>query len=593
MVTLIIMIQNAREEQILKAAFEQRGVKVILSQPTYQNYVMILQYIPDIVFIELPHICIEQLAFAKRLRAYKRTKTIPIAGYGEKIDEMVKTGINRSGFTLYMERPLKFSVLLKVFGQLLKGQGKSFSAPPQPSDKEKDIELIINSDALPMQKIEAMIRHISSLLAFPFTVAKVLQISQNEKSGASNLAQAIVSDPSISTHILKVANSVFFASANHRITSIKDAIVRIGFNETRKIVMGMHVMKLFEKESKNSGFDRVDFWYNYLIVGLISERVAKLIGDVNIETAFLAGLLHDLGIILLDEFLSQVFEKALEKTTSVGGHFIDVQKELYNVHHNDLIAGLFPLWKLPQEITDAINFQFRVEEFEGVFDTPGKKIALCIAIGSQVAKVVHIGRECDEFVYPFSDTLFKYAKLKTGISKAFMTNFTDDLAIYQTFLGLESRTFTCEIGGIEDPAKYTISIFAPQPYIFIPIDLHLRKNGFTVHYLQALSLKNESTACCIIYDTSGKMTFNGERIFQSDNESESVSSQVSDNIIFIGQSSEAPEGLPAHFHYLPSKFDLRVFDSILGKIISEKENNAPGGDRSTGDEMVTAIEVNE
>jgi HD-like signal output (HDOD) protein len=632
------MIQNEREEQILKAAFEQRGVKVILSKPTYQNYVMILQYIPDMVFVELPHICIEQLAFAKRLRAYKRTKTIPIAGYGEKIDEMVKNGISQSGFTLYIERPLKFSMLLKVFGQLLKNQGKSFSTPTVQTDKEKDLDLILNSDALPMQKIEAMVRHISALLAFPFTVAKVLQISQNEKSGASNLAQAIVSDPSISTHILKVANSVFFACANNRITSIKDAIVRIGFNETRKIVMGMHVMQLFKKESKNSGFDRVDFWYHSLIVGLISERVAKLIGDINSETAFLVGLLHDLGIILLDEFLSPVFERALEMTASAGGHFIDVQTELFNVNHNDLIAGLFPIWKLPQEMTDAIVLQFKLDTLGESFDTQGKKLAVCVAIGSQIAKTVHIGRECDEFVYPISDAYLKYAKLNTGITKGFISNFYDDLTKYQSFLGLETRTFAPEIPGVEETGNYTIAIFSPQPFVFIPAEVHLRNAGFKLIYLQSLTQKNVQYDCLIIYDIAGHLSLNGGIVTQNQFESESdgitqksivdnneasgdartekMNSLLSElkcnvmggvkndsndsnesvNCIFIGQSDEQPEGFPEKFHYLPSKFDLRMLDVLIGKILVKEDpsiiESETGSDRnSTGEKTSSNVKV--
>jgi HD-like signal output (HDOD) protein len=606
------MIQNEREEQILKAAFEQRGVKVILSKPTYQNYVMILQYIPDMVFIELPHICTEQLAFAKRLRAYKRTKTIPIAGYGEKIDEMVKNGISGSGFSIYIERPLKFSMLLKVFGQMLKTQGKSFSAPPEQTDKEKDLDLILNSDALPMQKIEAMVRHISALLAFPFTVAKILQITQNEKSGASNLAQAIVSDPSISTHILKVANSVFFASAHHRITSIKDAIVRIGFNETRKIVMGMHVMQLFKKESKNSGFDRVDFWYHSLIVGLISERVAKLIGDINSETAFLVGLLHDLGIILLDEFLSPVFERALEMTASAGGHFIDVQTELFNVNHNDLIAGLFPLWKLPQEMTDAIVLQFKLDTLGESFDTLGKKLAICVSIGSQIAKTVHIGRECDEFVFPIPDTYLKYAKLNTGITKGFISNFYDDLTKYQSFLCLETRTFASEIPGVEEPGKYTIAVFSPQPFIFIPAEVHLRNAGFKVLYLQSLTQKNVQYDCLIIYDIQGHLSFNDGVVSENQSEGEfdggnqklsvdtdemlrivntedkndlqresnsgSNDSEGSVNCIFIGQSDESPDGLPSKFRYLPSKFDLRMLDVLIGKILVKDDTSVVEGE---------------
>jgi HD-like signal output (HDOD) protein len=594
MITLIIMIQNEREEQILKAAFEQRGVKVVLSKPTYQNYVMILQYIPDIVFMELPHICTEQLAFARRLRAYKRTKTIPIAGYGSKIDEMVKNGISQSGFTLYIERPLKFSMLLKVFAQLLKNHGKTFAAPAEPSDREKDLELIINSDALPMQKLEAMIRHISSLLAFPFTVAKVLQISQSEKSGASNLAQAMSSDPSITTHILKVANSVFFASSNHRISSIKDAIVRIGFNETRKIVMGMHIMQLFKGESRSSGFDRVDFRYHSLIVGLLSERFAKLVGDIYVDTAFLTGLLHDLGIILLDEFLSPVFGRALEATAASGGHFIDSQTELFNVNHNDLIGSLFPLWKIPQDITDAITFQFKIEEFNGAFNTPGKKLAVCIALASQIAKTVHIGRECDEFVYPISDTVLKYAKLKTGISKSFIENLNADLAMYQNFLGLESRTFVSEIAGVEEPSNHTIALFTPEPFVFIPVEVHLRNMGFKIRNVKTLFDKEDVFCCFIIYDVTGKMTFSSEKIIDGSDEVYGGPPDMSKKIILIGQSREAPEGLPRNFNYLGPKYDLRMVDEILGKILTEKaDSNASTtvSEADLGDEKFAESDV--
>ncbi|HEX2958739.1 MAG TPA: HDOD domain-containing protein [Chitinispirillaceae bacterium] len=583
MITLIIMIQNEREEQILKAAFEQRGVKVIRSKPSYQNYVMILQYMPDIVFIELPHICTEQLAFAKRLRAYKRTKTIPIAGYGEKVDEMVKNGVSGSGFTLYIERPLKFSTLLKLFGQLLKSQGKSFSTPPQNTDMEKDLDLILNSDGPPMQKVEAMACHISALLAFPFSVAKVLQISQNEKSGAANLAQAIVSDPSITTHILKVANSVFFASASHRITSIKDAIVRIGFTETRKIVMGMHVMQLFKKENKNSGFDRVDFWYHSLIVGLISERIAKQMGDVNVETAFLAGLLHDLGIILLDEYLSPVFERALEMTASAGGHFIDVQTELFNVNHNDLIASLFPLWKLPADITDAITLQFKLETIGATIDTQGKKLAVCVAIGNLIAKSVHIGRECDEYVYPISDTCLKFAKLKAGITKKIIANFNDDLSMYQNFLGLEVRTFTCEIAGIEEPGNLTIALFVTQQSNFIPLEVHLRNIGFKLLYLKSLAQKDVQYDCVIIYDITGQMNFSNEKSSQSEESTDVQNLNELSNCIFVGQNDDPPDGLPEKFHYLSSGFDLRILDVLIGNMLVKENLSGVDSETDSGD----------
>ena len=216
MISLILMSRARRERQILTMALEQRGFKVLLSEPTYQSFVLLQQYLPDIIMIELPQVSTEQISFTRRVRSFKRTRLIPIIGYGNKIAPSVARGMQQNGITSYMERPLKFNDLLTLIERMLKPFNKVLEAKPEPSDKEKDMAIILQEDVQPSVKIETMCRHVAKLVAFPFTIATVLKITNDERSGAGHLARAVTADPSIAAHLLKVANSVFFASANRR-----------------------------------------------------------------------------------------------------------------------------------------------------------------------------------------------------------------------------------------------------------------------------------------------------------------------------------------------------------------------------------------
>lgn len=479
MINIVLISENERERNILNIALEQRGVKVLLSESKYQNYVYVMQFMPDIIIIELPHFSVEQVSFAQRIRTFKRTRSIPIIGYGDKVSQSIVNGIIKSGISIYLERPLKFSVLIQRIEHYLKMQKKSLEAKPAISEKEQDMALLLNSDIIGSQKIEVMVRHVVKLVAFPFTIAKVLKITQSEGTGATELSKAVSADPYMATYILKVSNSVFFATANRRISSVKEAIVRIGFNETKRIVLGMTVMNLFEKTNKNSGFDRIDFWYHSLATAIFSERIAKNIGDINLEEAFLAGLLHDLGIILLDDCFAPVFDTLLNATSKDADLFINQEKKILKVTHLDMLAELFPKWRIPQNVTDAILYQYEVPHYKGEADTPEKKLATCIAIGNAAAKLLHIGKECDEFVEPFSDAIFKQAKLPSGITTAFVNSSKEQIELYREFLSLEKRDYKCDCPDGVDPGEVVVGLYNAGNSLFVPPKLFFEQRTIT------------------------------------------------------------------------------------------------------------------
>jgi putative nucleotidyltransferase with HDIG domain len=479
----LLMIENDKEAQVLKLGFEQTGVKVVLSKANYKNYTLSLQYMPDFLIMELPRICVEQMHIAGLLRKHRRFRALPILGYGERIDESVKRGIVKSGVSLYLDRPLRFSGMIDLLDRLLKPYNKAIKGPKTEDKKQKrdlDYEKIINPETPVSLRLDLMAQYVSRLLAFPFTVAKVLQITKDEKTGAGHLAQIISIDPTISAQILKVSNSVFFASANRRISSMKEAIVRIGFLETKNIVMGMMVLNLFNAGNKNLGFNRIDFWYHSLATALFAERVAKFVNGVNPEMAFLAGLLHDIGVMLLDEFFPDFFAASLKETSAKSGHFPERETALFGMNHNDLVGKLFPLWKIPEEITAAIATFCHLADHKTDLDTNEKKLSFCIMLGNMLAKAAHYGRECDQFIWPVDNWMFESAHMGNVITGKFIADVQNGIEQFRAFLGLDPRDYSADIQSPENASLVRIGIANIADHLFIPVERYLERKGYAI-----------------------------------------------------------------------------------------------------------------
>jgi len=580
----MLISENQRETQVLKLAFEQKNLKVICSTLDYKDYVKILQYVPDILLMELPHVAHQQLHFAEMLRRHKKTKHIAIIGYGDRVDEGVKKGLLCKGVFHYVERPLKFSVMLELIVKSLKKLKKDLGVLPAapPSDKEKDLGLLLDKETPPMKKIEIMSSHVAKLMAFPFTVAKVLQLADSEKSAAGDLAKVIQADPVISAQLLKISNSVLFASLNRKIGSVKDAIIRVGFRETKRLVMSMSVMRLFGDVNKNLGFDRTAFWYHSLVCGIISERLARQMGTVNTEEAFLAGILHDFGILLLDEFFPTIFARILEETASARTQFIKAEKALLGVTHIDLVSDLFLKWKLPDSVIDGVVSQYSIHEFDNNLDTPGKKIALCVGLSDMVAKVSGLGRECDLFITPAANWFFEPIRMPTGITPAFLEDVVNQMKLYREFLKIDKQESS---GGADDKSaeKTRIGVCAVARDLFIAPLLYLRSEGYgvTAFGAQDLATMNGQFHCIIVwadqaFTAESLQIFSKIAPYSEDSSKSEKSGRVAPVIVFLDETAPlySQKDALTNVTILKKAFDVRELDTpVLNALEVSREGN--------------------
>jgi hypothetical protein len=106
-----------------------------------------------------------------------------------------------------------------------------------------------------------------------------------------------------------------------------------------------------------------------------------------------------------------------------------------------------------------------------------------VALGNTVAKLLHRGRECDEYIIPVSNAIIEFAKLSAGITPRFIDNLNAQIAMYRSFLGLEARDYPCECPEGIDPKELRVAIVNPGRALIVPPAVDLQGHGITCESL--------------------------------------------------------------------------------------------------------------
>ena len=160
---------------------------------------------------------------------------------------------------------------------------------------------------------EALIARVGEVLTLPMIVETIINLTHNPNVNAGHLAEAISKDPVLAAKILRTANSSFFGFMS-RTTNISSAVVRLGVKQVRSVALALSVSKLFSGEPGKEGYSRANLWAHSVAVGTMNELMTVIcpLQEVRQTTgeALLAGLVHDIGIIVEDQYLARKFTEA-------------------------------------------------------------------------------------------------------------------------------------------------------------------------------------------------------------------------------------------------------------------------------------------
>lgn len=209
------------------------------------------------------------------------------------------------------------------------------------------------------QLLERMYSRIDQLPTLPTVLPRVLSLLERSDTDTEALAKAIEPDLALTAKVLTVANSAYYGFSR-TISTLERAVPLLGLNTIRSLAISMAVINTLPSQGHGApGFDRQKLWTHSLAVANCLEHLGKVTG---FETPYLftIGLLHDVGIIILDQFFPRLFAEALAELA--GGNqptLPAAETRVVGFDHGEVGALLLQRWKFPEVITVPIRYHHR------------------------------------------------------------------------------------------------------------------------------------------------------------------------------------------------------------------------------------------
>ena len=212
------------------------------------------------------------------------------------------------------------------------------------------------------KELEQKLAQFADLPSLPQNIIKIKQISESPKASAADLANCILSDHQLTSRVLRMANSVYYASYSGRISTVTHAIVLMGFRAIHNIAISMSVYEVINKLTRKAKFDIIAFWLRSMACGIIAKFLANRTNQSKlIEVAFIAGFMHDIGQPILAGAFPARYEEVLKMKTS-GQDCYKIEQIVVGTNHMRAGEYIAKKWNLPQNLIKTIAEHHRVNK---------------------------------------------------------------------------------------------------------------------------------------------------------------------------------------------------------------------------------------
>lgn len=200
--------------------------------------------------------------------------------------------------------------------------------------------------------LNEFVRQLEDIPTIPSIVYKVISLIDDPTSSVSDLERVIANDQTTTAKLLKLSNSAFYGFSR-RVNTVHQAIIVIGFNAVKSIVIGLSVFDCFRTTNERLTALLNGLWMHSLGVATLSKEIALRTRLATPESAFVCGLLHDFGKVIFVHRDSAQYAQALAKARELGTDIRTVEEQMYRFSHADLGGLIAQRWQLPVEIAAA------------------------------------------------------------------------------------------------------------------------------------------------------------------------------------------------------------------------------------------------
>lgn len=215
----------------------------------------------------------------------------------------------------------------------------------------------------PEALVERLFKRISEVSSLPAVAIRIIEVANDARTGADDLYEAVQFDAALAMRIMRTVNSSYYALQN-KVGDLKLAITLLGFKEIRNLAVTAYIAQLFKKGAGHGTYSREGLWNHLIGVGTVARLIAETSRRVAPREAYLAGLLHDLGLILIDQYLHKPFCQVID-TLDEDTPMCQLEREILGFDHASLGEFVAAQWNLPEHLTTAIRYHHAPLEYQG------------------------------------------------------------------------------------------------------------------------------------------------------------------------------------------------------------------------------------
>jgi len=455
---LVVELVRQSGHRIRQALPESEYSVVELSSPNAGRRQLTLR-LPALTFVSTVHGADAMYVFCRDVAR----RGVPVVVLQDAPTKASVTQAARCGAVAVMVAPPPQEKIYPRVKQLL---GAKKSEADKGARKPEEVPKLTFPDGMksPRARVEFVVMKAQTLLALPHAVSAVLRICSEPGSSAADLVAPIQTDSAISASVFRLVNSAAM-SGRHRVTDLRNAVARLGTKATSNLATAQSVFKMFEQRGNTFGFDRTEYWIHSLGVACCARALAGVGNKVDPDDAFLAGLLHDLGKMVLDEYVPTDYQEAVKHANLEGTPVREGERHVFDVEHAYVGRKIAGHWGLPDRLVQAVanhhHYDVLLKDADPAEPEEFQALALaqCTCLANQLAKAFGFGHAGDFFVEHAALALWEklngaeldiphlYDRVRKDLG-----GFLDSLTISAKDLGL----------GLADPGTERVLVWLPE-----------------------------------------------------------------------------------------------------------------------------------
>ena len=243
-------------------------------------------------------------------------------------------------------------------------------------------------DGSPKEIIKKRIlKRVKDIPSLPQFVILTLKKIDDERSSASDVAKSLSKDQGLVVRVLRLANSAYYGIPR-TITSVTEAVALLGFKTLRSIVLAASIYPYMAESQKGYALDKGELWRHSLGVAYLSRYIGEKVGGIDLEEAYLAGLLHDIGKIVLNEYVRYGYSVINKMVEEKSIPFTYAEREVLGFDHAEIGGMIIDQWALPEIYSIVARYHHTPEQlpeekqsYRAIVDIVHVANVMCLILG--------------------------------------------------------------------------------------------------------------------------------------------------------------------------------------------------------------------